>query len=213
MEFRKLLPLSGIVFVVVVVLLVVVLGGDTPSSTASGDELLRYYDEHQVLEAVASFILAATVPFLVLFAVAVAAALWPAEPGRRPVWEIIMITGSVLTGAAILVTAAVHFALTDGATNNASPDALRALALVDGNTWVAFNPGLGVMMLGAAGALIPRLGAYRWLGWVALVLGIALFIPIADFFALLLTLVWILVVSVMLFRAGAEVAPRVAPTA
>jgi hypothetical protein len=124
-----------------------------------------------------------------------------------------MIAGSVLTGAAILVTAAVHFALTDGATNNVSPDALQALALVDGNTWVAFNPGLGVMMLGAAGALIPRLGAYRWLGWVALVLGIALFIPVADFFALLLTLVWILVVSVMLFRAGAEVAPRVAPSA
>ncbi len=212
MEFRKLLPLSGIVFVVVVVLGVAVLGRDTPSGTAPGGELLQYYDERQVREAVASFILAATVPFLVLFAVTVSAALWPAEPGRRPVWEIMMIAGSVLTGAAILVTAAVHFALTDGATNNVSPDALQALALVDGNTWVAFNAGLGVMMLGAAGALIPRRGAYRWLGWVALVLGIALFIPFADFFALLLTLVWILVVSVMLFRAGAEVAPRVEPS-
>ena len=213
MDFRKLLPLSGIVFVVVVVFGVVVLGADTPSSTASGGELLRYYDEHQILEAVGSFIFAATVPFLVLFAVALATALGPGEPGRRAVWEIMMIAGSVLTGAAILVTAAVHFALTDGATNNVSPDALQALALVDGNTWVAFNAGLGVMMLGAAGALIPRLGAFRWLGWVALVLGIALFIPFADFVALLLTLVWILVVSAMLFRAGADVAPHVAPTA
>lgn len=213
MESRKLLPLSGIVFVVVVVLLVTVVGGDTPSSSAPGAELLQYYDEHQVFEAVGSFILAATVPFLVLFAVTLATALSRAEPGRRPVWEVMMVAGSVLTGAAILVTAAVHFALTDGATNNVSPDALQALALVDGNTWVAFNAGLGVMMLAAAGALIPRLGAYRWLGWVALVLGIALFIPFADFFALLLTLVWILVVSVMRFRAGAEVSPRVAPSA
>ena len=44
----------------------------------------------------------------------------------------------------------------------------------------------------------------RWLGWAALVLGILLFIPFADFIALLVTLVWILVVSVVLFtRAGA----------
>jgi hypothetical protein len=212
MELRKLLPLSGIVFVVVVVLGVAVLGADTPPSTASGGELLQYYDEHQVREAVASFIFAATVPFLVLFAVTLATALWPVEPGPRPVWEIVMIGGSVLTGAVILVTAAVHFALTDGATNNASPDGLQALALVDGNTWVAFNAGLGVMMLGAAGALIPRLGVYRWLGWVALVLGVALFIPFADFIALLLTLVWILVVSALLFRAPAEAPPRVAAT-
>ncbi len=213
MELRKLLPLSGIVFVVLVVLVVAAFGSDTPSRSASGGELLQYYDDHQVPEAVASFVLAATVPFLVLFAVAVAAALGPAEPGRHPVWEIVMIAGSVLTGAAILVTAAVHFALTDGATNNVSPDALQALALVDGNTWIAFNPGLGVMMLGAAGALVPRLGTYGWLGWVALVLGVALFIPFADFIALLLTLVWILVVSVIVFRASAEARPRVAPTA
>ncbi len=213
MELRKLLPLSGIVFVVLVVLVVAAFVSDTPSRSASGGELLQYYDDHQVPEAVASFVLAATVPFLVVFAVAVAAALWPADPGRRPVGEIVMIAGSVLTGAAILVTAAVHLALTDGATNNVSPDALQALALVDGNTWIAFNPGLGVMMLGAAGALVPRLGAYRWLGWVALVLGVALFIPFADFIALLLTLVWILVVSVIVFRASAEAPPRVAPTA
>jgi hypothetical protein len=58
-------------------------------------------------------------------------------------------------------------------------------------------------MLAAAGAAltVARL-LPRWLGWAALVLGVALFIPFADFFALLLTLIWILVVSVMLGRSG-----------
>ena len=55
-------------------------------------------------------------------------------------------------------------------------------------------------MLGAAGCLIPSRGAHRWLGWAALVLGIALFFPIADFFAALLAAIWIVVASVVLAR-------------
>lgn len=212
MELKRLLPLSGIVFVVLVILTIVVIGGDTPESNAPGGKVLSYYDAHQVREALAAFVFAVSIFFLVCFSVAVATALWPAEAGRRPVWEIVLIAGSVLTAATVLVTAAVHFALTDGATNDASTSALQALNLIDGNSWVAWNAGLGVMMLGAAGSLIPRVGAYRWLGWVALVVGVALFIPYADFIGLLLTLVWILVMSVMLFRARLGVAPRVAPT-
>ena len=213
MELRRLLPLSGIVFVVVVILGVVVLGGDTPGSNDPGGKVLAYYDAHQVREAVGSFVLAASVFFLVCFAVAVATALWPTDAARRPVWEIVLIAGSVLCGAALLVAAAVHFALTDGATNDASTSALQAVNLIDGNMWVAFNAGFGVMMLGAAGSLIPSFGAYRWLGWVALVVGVALFIPYADFIGLVLALVWILVMSVMLFRARLGVAPRTPATA
>ena len=75
---------------------------------------------------------------------------------------------------------------------------------------VAFNAGFGVMMLGAAGCLLTRAGSYRWLGWIAVVLGIALFIPFADFIALILTLIWILVVSVLLFRHATAAQPDAA---
>lgn len=71
---------------------------------------------------------------------------------------------------------------------------------LDSDSWVAFNAALGVMMLGAAGCMIPS--GVRFMGWSALVLGIALFIPFADFFALVLTLVWIIVESVLLYRAA-----------
>jgi hypothetical protein len=67
------------------------------------------------------------------------------------------------------------------------------------------------MTLAAAGSLLPHAGAYRRLGWAALVLGIALFIPFADFVALLLTGVWIVVTSVRLFRQRSEAAYTVAP--
>ena len=55
------------------------------------------------------------------------------------------------------------------------------------------------MMLGAAGLLLTETVLPRWLGWLALVLGVALFIPFADFIALIIALLWIIVVSVMLY--------------
>jgi hypothetical protein len=213
MRMRRLLPLSGIVFVALVVLTFII-GGSTPDSDASGGEVMSYYDAHEARNIVSSFVLAASVPFLVVFACSLATALWPTEAGRRPVWELVLIGGSLLAGAVFLVAAVVHFALADGADQGVSADALQALNVLDSDTWVGFNAGFGVMMLGTAGSLIPRVRTYRWLGWAALVLGIALFIPYADFVALLLSGVWIIVTSVMLFRerreAGEMVAPRMA---
>jgi len=74
-----------------------------------------------------------------------------------------------------------------------------------------FNPALGVMMLGAAGTLLSRSAGRRWLGWVALFLGIALFIPFADFVALLATGAWIIVTSVLELRSGRQVELAPAP--
>jgi hypothetical protein len=90
---------------------------------------------------------------------------------------------------------------------------LQALNALDGNTWMAFNPAFGVMMIGAAGLFLSAAGWHRWLGWSAVVLGIAAFIPFVDFFALLLTLVWVVVTSVVLARARTEAAYVVAPGA
>jgi hypothetical protein len=131
---------------------------------------------------------------------------------HRPVWERVVLAGSAITASATVVAALIHFALSDGADQNVSPVALQALNVLDGNVWLPFNSGLGVMMLGAAGLLLTETPLPRWLGWIALVLGIALFIPYADFFALVITLLWIIVASVMLYR-GSSSADRALGTA
>jgi hypothetical protein len=205
----RLLSLSGIVFVGLVVLTVLI-GGSTPDSTASGEEVMSYYNDNEARNIVSSFVLAAAVPFLVVFAVTLATTLWPADAGRRPIWELVLIGGSLVTGAVILVVAATHFALADSADEGFSAATLQGLNALDSDSWVASNAGFGIMMLGAAGSFLSRVGAYRRLGWAALVLGIALFIPFADFFALLLTGLWVVVVSLMLFRGRPDVAARVA---
>ena len=85
---------------------------------------------------------------------------------------------------------------------------LQALAGLDQATWVAFNAGLGVLMLGAAGALLahkasPGARLDRTLA------GIALYIPFADFAGLIVSGLWIITVSVKQFRA--EPRPAASP--
>ncbi len=202
MDARRFLPLSGSVFVIVALVAVIGFAGDVPESNAPGAEVASFYDDEQTQQVIGAFLWVASIPFLVFFAVAVAGFARSAE--ARTMWGYVVVGGSVLLGATLALLAAIQFAMTDGATNDISPAALEALNLILGNGWVAFNGALGVMMLGAAGCLLSAI-RYRWLGWVALALGVALFIPFADFVALILSLLWILVASVLLFRAASSV--------
>jgi hypothetical protein len=202
MDARRLLPLSGVVFVVVALVAVIGVGGESPDIDASAAEVATFYDDNSVSQAIAAFLLAVAVPFLVFFAASIAIRVRPPEEDR-PAWRYVLLTGAGLTAAALLITAAVVFAAADGGDNGISGEALQALNVLSSDTWVAFNASFGVMMLGAAGCLLGGALVPRWLAWAALVLGVLLFIPFADFIALVLTLIWIVVVSIILYsRAG-----------
>jgi hypothetical protein len=197
------LPLSGVVFVVLVLVVIIGFSGDTPGTDDSAAEIASFYDDESVRQGIAAFLLAATVPFLLLFAASLAGIGRATDLGSREIWRRMLLGGSFLLGAVIMVMALIHFALADGA-DDVAPTALQALNLLDGNFWVAANPALGVMMLGAGGWLLGRAGSYNALGWVALILGIGLFIPFVDFIALLLSLLWIMVTSVLVYRLPQE---------
>ena len=206
METLRLQPLSGIVFLALVALVTVGVAGETPGSDASGSELVSFYADSW-RQFVAAFLLAASTPFLVVFAAGIAGA---AVPGRaeRSAWRIVVVAGAAVTAAVILGQALLHLALTDGADQGVPESALQAVNTISGSIWMVFFAALGLMMLGAAGCLIPTAGAYRWLGWTALVLGIALFFPVADFFAALLTAVWFVVASLTMARGARGASER-----
>src|SRR5262249_51840697 len=94
---------------------------------------------------------------------------------------------------------AIHFTLVDAIHHGVAGDASRALNALDGATWIAWTRGLGLMLIGfGAAALRGSVVLSRALTLVALVLGVALFFPVVDFFALVLSLLWILTASVVL---------------
>ena len=212
MDARRLFPLSGIAFVALLVVAIVGIGGSTPGSGASAEELARFYDESAVRQGIGTFVLAAAAPFLVFFGVGLVRSLALERDGSLTAWGCVLLSGTILVAGSVLLTAFVHFALANGGDEKISPTALEALNSLDANTWMAFNPAFGVMMLGAAGTALS-VGAARWLGWAALVLGIGCFVPFADFFALLGTLIWIVVASIVLVRGKPAPAYFAAPRA
>jgi hypothetical protein len=196
-------------FVVIVVVTFVAIQGDTPDSESSAARVVSYYSDHQNSQFATAFLLAAAAPFLVFFGVNLALALWPPPGERRPLGPSVLAVGSAIAGLGFMVAAHGVFAVADGV-DHLTPEALQALNVLDADSWLVFNSGLGVMMLGAAASLLPRGRSVRFLGWSALVLGIALFIPFADFFALALSGIWIIVVSIMQFRGSPNLAPSAA---
>ena len=62
------LPLSGVVFVVLMLVVIVGSSGETPATNDSAAEIASFYDDESVRQGIAAFLLAATVPFLLLFA-------------------------------------------------------------------------------------------------------------------------------------------------
>lgn len=202
----KWLCLSGAGAVVLVVASFAGLGGDTPGPGDSA-RIATYYDSHEIRETIASFVIAASAPLFVLFGLGLALSLWPAGTPRRSIWQGMLAVGGAVAGGAFLVTGLIHVAVVQTANSDgASLGALQALAGLDQSTWVAFNGGLGVLMLGAAGALLTSKTS-PVLGWIALVTGLALFIPFADFAGLIVSGLWIITVSVKQFRSEPRRAP------
>jgi hypothetical protein len=204
----RYLPLGGVGFVLLVVLAFVALSGDTPGSEDSAASIRSFYDAHHAREIASALVVAAAAPLLVLFGSSLASALWPTEGGRRPFWQIALTAGSGLAGATWILCAAMHFAVADAAhQDGVSGAAVQALNVLDVNSWVAFNSGMGVLMLGAGGALLAR-RVQPVLAWIALVDAILLFIPYADFFGLIASGLWVMGASVLLFRRGEAFAAR-----
>jgi hypothetical protein len=201
-SWSRLLPLSGAGFVVLIVVALAGLSGDTPGAEDSAATIGKFYDAHHAREVASSLVVAAATPLLVLFGISLAFALWPSDGSRRPFWQVVLGAGSALAGATWLIAAVIHFAVTDAANQSGMPGgALQALNVLDANTWIAFNGGLGVLMLGAGGAMLAR-KTHPVLGWIALVAGIVLFVPFADFPALIVSGLWIIVTSIQLYRQG-----------
>jgi len=200
---NRVFSLCGVAFVVVTLVTVIGLESGSPSDATKAADIVSYYDHDLWRHILASVLLTVSVPLVVLFAVELAET---TGRGTRTPWSYVLVAGGVLVGAALQVVALVHFALGDAGDQGLPVGVQQTLTILDIDNWILFNPAFGVLMLGAAGCMWRRAGAERWLAKVALLFGLMLFIPFANFPALLGTLVWIAVVGVLRALGQPEVA-------
>ena len=197
MRITRLLPLSGIAFVALVVLSIAV-GGGTPDPAAPPQEVVAFYEDELIRQRLGAYVLATSMPFLLFFASSLAGFRWPRDPDARGAWRRVFLGGSVIAAATIAMAVLTRLALANGADDGAAPEGLQALNVLDSHVVYGLVASFGVTMLGAAGWLLGRERIYGWLGWAALALGVALFLPFLGVLALLLSAIWIVIASVAL---------------
>jgi hypothetical protein len=210
LRIRAFLPLSGIAFVVLTVIGLAV-SGSSPSPDAPAEEVVSFYRDEENRARAGIWFFAFAMPFLPLFASSLAGLQRPEGQDSRVVWRRLLLAGAAIMSATLGVAITTQLALADSSTESQiAPEVMQALNVIASYVVYALLPATGTMMLGAAGWLLGRERVHGWLGWAALVLGICLFVPFIGVLALILSLVWIIVASVTLFRARAA-EPTLAP--
>lgn len=195
---QPLALLAGVVFVALVVIAFVVLGGNTPELKESGQKVASFYSDNNGRQQGAAFVLAVSALFAAIFVGHLYPTLRWASP--ESAWPGVALVGGIVAIAGFLAGAGVHLALAEAADKGFAPDALRTLNALDSDLFIPFAGGMAILMVGSGAALVGSRMLPRWLGWVGIVVGVLGFTP-AGFFAFILSGVWVLVLSVLCFRA------------
>jgi hypothetical protein len=202
----RFVPLLGALFVVLVV--VGSIGaGDTPTHHALGPEIRDAYDNESTHQIAAFLVATAAVPLL-FFAGYWRAVLKRLNPSSRLSADVAL-AAAVMAAAGLAVQSLIHAALAEAAqTSEFSDEALQSLNALDGWSIYPFAIGLSIFVLASGVALVREgHGLAPWLGWAAVVVGVVGLIPIVGLFAVLLSGVWVLIISVSLFARSEPVGP------
>ena len=187
-------PATGIVFAVLLAI-TLILAGEGVDPKDGVDEVVEYYTDNEDQILISGFLGGLAVVFFLFFAGWVRKVLREAE-GPGGMLSAVSYAGAIVfaVGGAVASTLSVGLA---ESFDDVDPTALEAMNAIAYNYFIPFAVGFSVFLL-ATGISSVRHGALPgWLGWSAIVLGIATYTP-AGFFTFLLSLVWVLVASVVL---------------
>jgi hypothetical protein len=211
-RWERFAPLTGVIFFALI-LIVFILDNNTPNADASTADAVSYWTTHNSRAVAAGLVGAFAVIFLLWFAGSLRSALRRAEGGEGRL-STLAFAGLIVVATAGAIGANLDFVLGDIADDlhaGHADVAIQTLSALNSDFFFPFVAGFAVTMF-ASGLCALRFGALpKWLGWASIVIGIALVTP-AGFLGFLAALVWILVVSVVLYLRGAEAAtPQAAP--
>lgn len=171
-------PALGIVFVALFVAISIIFGEGVDASEKTAEEVVDYYQDHESEQIVASIMVAFASASLLFFAGYLRRELYRAE-GSDGWLPTVAWGGAVVFAAAASISATIHFALADLAddTDVVDPLVFQTLNAFDWDNFLFFAVGLGTLVLATGISAIRHGSLPRWLGWLAVVVGIGFFTP------------------------------------
>jgi hypothetical protein len=210
LKWERYSALGGAVLFIVLVIASIVIPGSTPMASDSAAKILKYFRDHKDSIELAAFIGGlAAIPIL-WWAGSLWARLSRAERGQ-PRLALIAVLGLVVGGAGQLVSSAILSSVAlrlDGVGANGA----RFFFVLAMAAAAAGSVGLAVLVL-ATSVLVFRTGVFpRWVGWLGVIDAIAFLvasyavattsdtIAAIGFASFILWAIWLLAVSVIIFR-------------
>jgi hypothetical protein len=192
----KRAPLLGIVSIALFIAAFSV-GGESPDADATAQKVVSFYTDHDSDQIIGAILLGYASLFLLFFASVLRTRLRATEQGSGGL-SALSFGGAVLMALGFLIFGGLAFTLAD-VSDKLDPSAAQAINALNGDLFLPLSVGAAAFNL-ANGIAIVRGGLLPgWLGWAAIVIGVVAVTPI-GFFAILVTGIWILIASVLLFR-------------
>ena len=210
MSRQSLAPLTGVAFVVVVIVGFIV-AGEPPEASNPVGEVVDFYVENDSAITIGAALTALAGVLLIFFAGYLRSVLKGGPGGDDMLPTVALIGAGVLaTGAALDGT--ILFALAEAA-DDIDPAAVQALQALWDNDFLPLAVGGAVFILASGLSILTRATPIpRWLGWVAVALGLIGLTPI-GFVAFLGSAIWIVIVSVLLAVRGRATTAEASDTA
>jgi hypothetical protein len=197
---------TGPLFAILFAIDIAVLAGDTPGEKASATEVMDYFNSHQGRVLTDAFLSPLMALLLVLFASHIRTMVRDRHlvPGQGPT---VLLAGAVLWVGGGLLGTSLSLAV-ETASDHGQAQIAQTINVLSNDAWLPFVAGIAVTMVGAGLTVLGTGLLPKWLGWVALVVGVVSLAGPGGFIGFFVAPVWILVAGVMLARAPAPSLPE-----
>jgi hypothetical protein len=210
-RLERLAPLSGVLFFLLIAAAIIIFPDETPSVDDSRAKVVKFWLEHDSDAVASSIVFALSAIPLVWFAGTLRAASRTAEEAEGRL-SATAFAGAIVLAAAIVIGATMQFVVADGA-DDLPPIAIQTLSAASSDFFFPFLIGIFLWLSATALVILRHRLLHAAFGWLALLLAIVSITPV-GFVGFIATPVWILAVSIALYRKqGAVAPPPAAPAA
>jgi hypothetical protein len=207
-----LVPLTGVLFLALLIASFIV-GGEPKDADHSPDEIAQWYLDNKDSAQIAAFIGTVAGAVLIFFAAYLRKVLAAAE-GAGAMLPILVLIGLSIVAVGGAIDGTILFATAEAA-DDIEPTSVQTLQAIWDNDFLPIFLGI-VVFLWSAGISVVRSGALpKWMGWVAIALGVISLAGPIGFVAVPGSALWVLVASILLsMRArSAPATPAATPAA
>jgi hypothetical protein len=198
----KWAPASG-VLAGVLVAIAFFAGPNSPGDSATGGQVIAWYGSHHTADFVSDIIGGVAVLFLVLFAVALAVQV---RTGDR--WLAHGALAAAVFGGVGFLTSVGFDAVLAQDHSRLTIASAQTLNLLENDFFLPILIGFALFGILTGLAVIVGRILPKWMGWVMFVFGLACLAGPLGFFALLATMLWVLVAGIWMVKQGPPVPAR-----